>query len=485
LLGGSSLGQLTLSRFFFLHIAILPGISVACIGLHLVAFRKSGISGPWDEVKRKRTGPFWPDQVFKDGVIVTAIFVILVGLVAFFRAPFSGPLDIMETFYVPKPEWYFLFFYQTLKAFHGWLEPVGTIGVPLLLTLLFLFLPFIDRSPERNPARRPTAMIVFCIFVAWVITMAIIGHYSKPEAAAKGTAGEKTAGAQTAPSILSNPPVQISAGVSRGAQLFNSLGCIACHMIQGRGGVVGPELNAKLLQGKSSQWLITQVRDPKAHNPQTIMPAFSSATDQQVNDVVAFLLNVAQAKIVSPARAGKPSTASRVTKAPPPPAAVTGPHGPPEAASFVIGNVDLGATIFSQSCAPCHGPQGTDKVPNPGSTDGTVPSLNPIDPELFNKNAQIFTNNIDRFIQHGSRPEGQNPALTMLPFGDGESLTQQMIANVEAYLLHLNGVDRAQPVHPGIQPRLFFWLVVIAFGLFGLGLGGLWIQMHTRLGKRT
>jgi ubiquinol-cytochrome c reductase cytochrome b subunit len=477
LLGGSTLGQLTLSRFFFLHVAVLPGILMACIGLHLVAFRKSGISGPWDEAKRKRMGPFWPDQVFKDAVIITAIFIILVGLAAFFRAPFSGPLDIMETFYVPKPEWYFLFFYQTLKAFHGWLEPVGTIGVPLVLTLLFLFLPFIDRSPERNPARRPTAMIVYCIFVAWVITMAIIGYYSKPGVATGATAGGRTASVQTAPSTSQDPPAQVSASVSRGAQLFNSLGCIGCHTIQGRGGVVGPELNTRLLQGKSSQWLITQIRDPKAHNPQTIMPAFNSATDQQVNDVVAFLLSVAQAKKVPPIPVGKPSAPSRVTKGPPPPAApapavVTGPHGPPEAASFIIGNVDLGATIFSQNCAACHGPQGTDKVPNPGSTDGTVPSLNPIDPELFNKNAQIFTNNIDRFIQHGSRPEGPNPALTMLPFGNSESLTQQMIANVEAYILHLNGVDRAQPLRPGIEPRSFFWLVVIVFAII---LGGFWV----------
>jgi ubiquinol-cytochrome c reductase cytochrome b subunit len=481
LIGGSSLGQMTLSRFFFLHVAVLPGILMVCIGLHLVAFRKSGISGPWDEEKRKQTGRFWPDQVFKDAVIVTAIFVILTGLAAFFRAPFSGPLDIMETFYVPKPEWYFLFFYQTLKAFHGWLEPVGTVGVPLVLTVLFFLLPFIDRSTERNPARRPTAMIVYSIFVVWVITMAVMGFYSKPGAATGNTVGVKTVNSQTASSSSQDPPAQVSASVSRGASLFNSLGCIGCHKIQGRGGVIGPELDAKLLQGKSSRWLITQIRDPKAHNPQTIMPAFNSATDQQVNDVVAFLLSVVLGEKVSRARVAETPPPSQLQSAKPPPLEMTGPHGPPEAASFVIGNVDMGTTIFSQNCASCHGPLGTDKVPNPGSSDGTVPSLNPIDTKLFNKNAQIFTNNIDSFIQHGSRPEGPNPALSMLPFGDSESLTQQMIANVEAYVLDLNGVNRAQPVHPGIQPHYFFFLIVVVFVIV---LGGFWVWKGRELENR-
>jgi mono/diheme cytochrome c family protein len=326
-------------------------------------------------------------------------------------------------------------------------------------------------------------MIVYSIFVAWVITMAFIGYYSKPGAVTGSPAGVKTATTQTTPLPSQDPPApaQVSASVTRGAQLFNSLGCIGCHTIQGRGGAVGPELNAKLLQGKSSQWLITQIRDPKAHNPQTIMPAFNSATDQQIKDVVDFLLSVVQGEKVSPAPVAKAPPLSPPQAAKPPPAAMTGPSGPPEAASFVIGNTDMGATIFSQNCASCHGPQGKDKVPNPGSSDGTVPSLNPIDPKLFNKNAQIFTNNIDLFIQHGSRPEGPNPVLSMLPFGDGESLTQQMIANVEAYVLHLNGVDRAQPAHPGIQPRSFFWLVVIVFAIV---LGGFWVWKGRELENR-
>ena len=468
--GGPLLGQMTLSRFFFLHIAILPAILILFIVLHLVAFRKFGISGPWDETKRKRTGFFWPDQVFQDAAVVTSVFVVLVGLAAYVRAPFSGPLDVLQTFYVPKPEWYFLFFYQTLKAFHGVLEPIGTIGIPLIVTLLFVFLPFYDPSPERNPGRRPVAMICFFIFIAWVITMAFVGYYSNPAAGIAGNSGPATAGIQTVSSSPGDPSAQILTAAKRGSQLVNSLGCIACHRVNGQGGTLGPELTGAILKGKSRPWLITQIRNSKAHFPNSIMPAFSSLTNQQVNDVVDFLLNISQGGKVSPAP---------ITKAPPPTpkpagtapgaalsaAVVTGSQGPPGPASFVIGNVELGEYLFKQNCEQCHGVGGKDKVPNPGSTDGTVPPLNPIDSTLSNKNTQTFVNNIDPYIQHGSIPAGPNPVLRMLAFGDTKSLTQQMITNVEAYVLHLNGVDRAQLVHPGLHPHLFFWLVVIVFGL--------------------
>ena len=484
LAGGTALGQMTVSRFFFLHVAILPGILIAFVILHLVAFRKFGISGPWDEAKRKRTGLFWPDQVFKDGVVVTLIFVALVGLCAYWPPPYSGPLDVLETFFVPKPEWYFLFFYQTLKAFHGVLEPIGTIGIPLLITLLLVFLPFYDPSPERNPARRAPAMVCYAIFVAYVITMAIMGYYSNPTAGTAGSSATEMVVAQTGSSSPVDPSPQSLGGAKRGSQLVTTLGCAACHRINGKGGAIGPELTAKLLKGKSREWLTVQIRNPKAHDPQTIMPAFTSATEPQVNDIVDFLLSIAQGKMVAPGPVAKGPSAPPVPAGPPQktaptPAVATGPHGPPGAASFVIGSVELGTTIFHQNCEPCHGPQGKDKVPNPGSTDGTVPPLNPIDPALFNKNAQTFVNNIDPYIQHGSVPEGPNPVLRMLPFGDSQSLTQQMIANVEAYSLHLNGVDRAQITHPGLEPRTFFWLVVIVYAFV---MGGLSIWKGKRRG---
>jgi mono/diheme cytochrome c family protein len=363
------------------------------------------------------------------------------------------------------------------------LEPVGTVGIPLMVTLLFLFLPFYDPGLDRKPRHRPVAMICFSIFIAWVLTMAIMGFYSKPTATAAGTQAVNPAASQTVSSSSDNPSPQTMTATKRGSKLLHSLGCIVCHRVNGQGGAIGPELTGALLRGKSRQWLMTQIRNPKAHFPNSIMPAFSSIPDQQVNEVVDFLLSIAQSENAAPAAVTKSSSlglksAKAQPGVPSSAAVVTGPQGPPGPASFVIGNVELGEYLFKQNCEQCHGVGGKDKVPNPGSSDGFVPALNPMSPRLFNENAQIFVNNIGPYLQHGSIPAGPNPVLRMLAFGDTESLTQEMITNVEAYVLYLNGVDRAQLVHPGLHPHFFFLLVVLA--VFTIILGGLGIRLATR-----
>jgi sulfur oxidation c-type cytochrome SoxX len=356
--------------------------------------------------------------------------------------------------------------YQSLKAFHAKLEPVGTVGIPLFVTLLLLLLPFVDRSPERNPSRRPVAMVGYFVFISWVILLSIVGYYSKP--------GAGKLVVQRASSATDPLSVQISASAQHGAQLFHSLGCIGCHKVHGQGGTIGPDLSSGVLRGKSRRWLLTQIWDPKKHDPKTIMPAFSSATDQQVDDVVDYLLTLEQGTV-----SGKPAP----SPIPPAKALVpqpvhvkkqTGPHGRSGPSAAIIGNASMGVVTFKNICEACHGPEGTDKVSNPGSDDGTVPPLNPIDRHLFSKDSQTFIDHIDRIIQHGSIPKGPHPALHMLPFGDDHTLTQAQIANVEAYVLKLNGVNRAQLVHPGISPKLFLWLVLAAFAVvftaFGVGM---------------
>jgi mono/diheme cytochrome c family protein len=112
--------------------------------------------------------------------------------------------------------------------------------------------------------------------------------------------------------------------------------------------------------------------------------------------------------------------------------------GPPGTAINLKGDPKAGETIFNTECQTCHGPKGTDNVPNPGSDDGTVPPLNPIDPLLKDVDDNTFAKNIDLFIQHGSVPEGPSPYRTMPGWGDRGVLNQQQIADVIAYIISLN-----------------------------------------------
>jgi mono/diheme cytochrome c family protein len=104
----------------------------------------------------------------------------------------------------------------------------------------------------------------------------------------------------------------------------------------------------------------------------------------------------------------------------------------------LTGDPAAGKQIYIDHCQMCHGPEGTGNVLNPGSDDGTVPELNPIDSTLVSADYRIFAYNLDLFIQNGSRPAGINPARFMPPWGSQNGLTQQQIADAIAYLIGLN-----------------------------------------------
>ena len=112
--------------------------------------------------------------------------------------------------------------------------------------------------------------------------------------------------------------------------------------------------------------------------------------------------------------------------------------GGPGAAVDLTGDATAGEQVFVQNCQSCHGDQGKGGIENPGSTDGTIPELNPIDATMKSSDAKTFATNIDLFIEHGSTPAGDNPAKLMTAFGDAGTLTPQQIADVIAYVISLN-----------------------------------------------
>ncbi len=112
-------------------------------------------------------------------------------------------------------------------------------------------------------------------------------------------------------------------------------------------------------------------------------------------------------------------------------------------AASIHGNPLAGRAVFDKNCSTCHGDRGVGGVDNPGSNDGTVPAVNPIDPGFLadsQGDPAIFAAELDLFLQHGSRPNGDNPKKLMTAWGDTKKLSQQDIADAEAYVMSMNGV---------------------------------------------
>jgi mono/diheme cytochrome c family protein len=238
-----------------------------------------------------------------------------------------------------------------------------------------------------------------------------------------------------------------TASAALGAPLY-LLHCTRCHGVLGEGVDAPPLRNNQFLQTGGDQNIFDTIADGR---PGTRMPAWlqkngGALTDAEIGDVVSYLHTLQQVSAVPPATPTPPEP----TETPLPPGAPTPaparpslPGGPGPAVSLT-GRRAAGLLDFGTFCAICHGPEGREGVgaPNPGSDDGIVPELNPIDPTIANSDPKTFAANLDLFLQHGSVPEGPAPLLMMPSFGDSQLLSQQRIADLIAYVMHLNGVDQ-------------------------------------------
>ena len=267
--GGETLGALTLSRFFAVHVLFLPALIVSGILLHLFILRRVGPAGPWDE-RQAAAGsePFHPRQVFMDAVVMVAVFLVLVLLATFVPFPLADKANPADTSFVPIPEWYFLFYYELLKHIHGPLEPVATWILPAVVILAMLLWPFLDRQKTvRAPASRPVGMILGVVFLITVFSLLGVSL--------KSLYGMK----RTDP------------GIAHGQTLFANLGCAGCHRIHGNGGAIGPDLSYEGDARPDREWHITHFRDPQAVSPGSIMPKFP-LTEAELQDLTSYMVSL-------------------------------------------------------------------------------------------------------------------------------------------------------------------------------------------------
>jgi ubiquinol-cytochrome c reductase cytochrome b subunit len=269
--GGHQLGALTLSRFYALHTLFLPWTIVLLIALHLFILRRVGPAGPWDTEKAQRMRePFYPKQVFMDAVAMWGVFIILVTLASSVKVPLADPANPSDVSFTPVPEWYFLFYYQLLKYFHGPWEIVGTLVLPLLFFSLLFLLPFLDRTPQRDLLSRKGVMACGGLFLLAVFSL--VGVSLKQMAAVPVT----------------DPTVE------QGKRLYGELGCAGCHRIHGEGTQVGPDLSY-VGDIRDADWLIRHFKDPQAVVPDSMMPAYS-LSDTEREQLTAYMLNLKQSR---------------------------------------------------------------------------------------------------------------------------------------------------------------------------------------------
>lgn len=173
IVGGSAYGHHTLTRFYALHVGILPAAVIGLTILHLTVFRRHGVTTPKGATGE---GWFWPDQAFRDMVVSLAIFGAMIGLVMAghahkIEAPegasgstyerwahagrdglganLDAPADAAQP-YPARPEWYFMFLFQVLKYFEGSEEIIGTVVIPNGVLVLLALLPLLGYGRMRR-----------------------------------------------------------------------------------------------------------------------------------------------------------------------------------------------------------------------------------------------------------------------------------------------------------------------------------------------
>jgi ubiquinol-cytochrome c reductase cytochrome b subunit len=177
--GGTSYGNLTLTRFHTLHVMLLPAGLFLFIGVHVALFRKHGVTTPElpQEELERRAEPFYPRQLFYDTAFSALCVAVLFYMAWRKGAPLEAPADPSSQ-YLARPEWYFLPLFQLLKYFEGSAELVGTVILPGVAMGFLAGLPFLHTALSRRMPRahRPLA-IALTVGVMGVAALGALAVY--------------------------------------------------------------------------------------------------------------------------------------------------------------------------------------------------------------------------------------------------------------------------------------------------------------------
>ena len=135
------------------------------------------------EYPEEDTIPFFPNYIILEVIVSFIVLAGLIVLVSLLPVGLEEKADPLNTPQHIKPEWYFLWIYQFIKLPSLVLGPglaagLAGIVIPAIGIVLLIFLPFLDRKPERHPRNRKIAMAVTALILAIFVALSIWGWYS-------------------------------------------------------------------------------------------------------------------------------------------------------------------------------------------------------------------------------------------------------------------------------------------------------------------
>ena len=249
---------------------------------------------------KKRGKPFYPYAMFHDTVMSLVVVVVIIALACVWKwttpgdhtgtgagwlgTLYSDKADPGTTSFVPRPDWYFYFLFYLLRIFK-WPESVilGTVGIPTIIIVLLLALPFMDRRRERRLSRRPVAVVITILTVIAMGTLTYKGATAK-EALASELASLPKEWAK-------KQGFEGNKDALAGAVLFTQAGCLTCHTYLGTGSsnLGAPDLSEIGNKGLGIDTQIKHLKDPGSVTPGSPMPPFAQLGDVNLRRLAVFL----------------------------------------------------------------------------------------------------------------------------------------------------------------------------------------------------
>jgi ubiquinol-cytochrome c reductase cytochrome b subunit len=248
LLGGEIIGASSLSRFFALHVFVIPGALLTFLALHLWLVLRCGISAPpvpgklvdlntydADYHEELKSGvPFFGDALLKD-ILFSALAAIVVVAIAAYLGPVgpTGPANPTIPGANPRPEWPFLWLFALLALSPPDVETFFMLVFPVVLVGILFLVPFISNRGERAPSRRPVAVLLVIILYTTIGTLTYMGHSAPWSPEMNAWSGDPI----PVKMVSRSTPSEL-----QGAAVFQYKNCRNCHILGGSGGRRGPDL---------------------------------------------------------------------------------------------------------------------------------------------------------------------------------------------------------------------------------------------------